>query len=419
MLTGFATAGAAAEPAKPAKGTIVISRAEFEALQTRLEALEGEVAELRKTADTAATETPAPEPAVTGGGAAQGVPQTELPDLSVIGNIVGRASSDKAAENRNDIVVREVELGLQGYLYPQVRADAFIALSEEHDSSAVLEEGYVTFLQPNSTRFFQWMRQDTSLRLGRKLLEFGKVNSQHPHTWQYVNAPTVIDNFMGHGFGGDGVAVGYLLPTRTFANLELGAWKFSHHHHHDEEEAEEEEAELGAGFGGKVYHARLWTSRPLSETRELELGLSGAVGHGDRHIHEEEITVHDDITMTGVDVTYKHWPAPHKRLLLQGEAIWHNREGGGEGRTSKGYYLFGNYQWDKYWDAGLLYNWSERPFPGEGHDSGVSAILTNHLTESTALRLQYDLNHRPGEGQVQEVWLQLLWGIGPHSHPLQ
>jgi hypothetical protein len=70
------------------------------------------------------------------------VPQTELPDISVIGNIVGLASSDHAADNRSDIVVRELELGLQGYLYPQVRADAFIALSKLEGIIPALESSH-------------------------------------------------------------------------------------------------------------------------------------------------------------------------------------------------------------------------------------------------------------------------------------
>jgi hypothetical protein len=274
------------------------------------------------------------------------------------------------------------------------------------------------------------MPQDTSLRLGRKLLDFGKVNPIHPHHWPYVNGPVVFKDYMGHGFGGDGLAVSYLLPTETFANLEVGAWKFSHHHH--EEEEEEESVEFGAGFQDRVYSGRLWTSHPFSENAELELGASGAIGHGFRHHHhegdaEEEEQIYDDISLRGLDLTYKFWPEAHRRLLLQAEALWHRRRGTHlheeeiltEGRTSFGYYLFGNYQWDNYWDAGLLYSAAEQPFPAEGRDACLSGILTNHLTETTALRLQLDLSRTPETGRESAVWLQLLWGIGPHSHPLE
>ena len=410
--------------------TIMVPIAEFEAMKARLAELESKVEKLEaeRSSKTSAEESiersPAedtegmpeevPEeetaipaqPEVLGGSVATGVPQTLLPDISIVGDTVGKATSDKSDEDRNAFIVRGAEVALQGYLYPQIRGDTIICLGDAHEHQAVLEEAYISFQQIGST--------DLSAKVGKTRLDFGKVNKLHPHHWLYVDAPRVITNFLGEeGLITEGLSLGYLLPTpgKLFANLDIGAWKVRAHEHEDEHE----HSHLGPGFDDKLYSARLWTSRPVSDTSEIEIGLSGAHGTGLCEEHNEELDVRDSITLAGLDFTYKLWPAAHKRLLLQGEILTHRRAG----HTRLGYYLFGNYKWDKYWNAGLRYDRSERPFPSEGHDSGISAIVSNQLTETTTLRLQLTHGSRAGVGTVNEGLLQVIWGIGPHSHPLE
>lgn len=434
-LVGPALPGSAA----PAQGNEAAGlRQELEALRAQMNELQVQMQEIERRLEAveepAATLEQEPEPdeaaaesgpAVIGGAAAAGIPQTELPDISVIGNIVGLASSDGTRENRNDVLVRELELGLQGYLYPQVRADAFISLEQTHDYAAELEEAYVSLLDPSSLVSLRWVPQGLALRLGRKRLDFGRVNPVHPHHWDYVNSPVVITDFLGdHALIGDGVQADYLLAGETFGSLQLGAWRIAPHaHNHDEDD--EHTSHVGPGVEGRLYTGRLWTSRVLGEKAELELGASGAWGRGAvKHHHDEEHEEHGEevgqeaIRLYGLDLTYKRWPAAHQRLLLQAEALWHRRASA-EAASRFGYYLFGNYRWSKYADAGLLWSRSQQPWPLEGSSSALSAILTNHLTETTALRLQLDLARRPEVGRVTELWLQLVWGIGPHSHLLQ
>lgn len=390
---------------------IVLPKSEFETIKARITAMEEELHWLRQAVGPEEAE---PQPVETDSDIdyAEGTPtpivpaggrQMLFPDVSVVGNMVGKATTDSSDDERDSFLVREIELGLQGYLYPQIRADVFIALENEHDFGAELEEGYVSFLQLGDT--------DLSATLGKKRVDFGKINKTHPHHWPYADAPDVIRNFLGdHGLIGQGASVGYLLPTsgRLFAQLDFGVWRGNGGGDENNDHNGHDCVHLGPGFADKFYTSRLWISSPFAHDSELEMGLSSAWGKADD-------SSDGNVSVFGLDATYKRWPSSHQRILLQGEMHIHRRAG----QNRWGYYWFGNYKMDEHWDAGLLFNWSERPFPDTGRDCGLSAIVTNRLTETTALRVQLAHGSRAHTGTVTEGMLQLIWGIGPHSHPLE
>ena len=79
-----------------------------------------------------------------------------------------------ADNERNKIFLDEFELGYQGYVAPDIRADAFASFSSitgppppTKDYTMVLEEAYATFLNLGS-RIFSAGRQETyRLRRGK------------------------------------------------------------------------------------------------------------------------------------------------------------------------------------------------------------------------------------------------------------
>lgn len=391
--------------------TVTIPKAEYEAIKAKLADLETQLQDLKsRLEETPAVEQVTPEsgaaeePTVIGGSTAAGVPQTLLPDISIVGDIVGNFTSDRTKANRNDVVLRGAELVLQGYLYPQIRGDAVVCMGEEHNHEAVVEECFLSFLQIGNSNL--------SAILGKRRLDFGKVNKIHPHHRPYVTAPSASENFLGdEGLIAEGASLSYLFPGKYFLNLEVGAWRVRSHTHLP---SDEPMVEIGPGFDDKLYSARLWGSRELSDSSELEVGVSGIHGTGLRR-PSEETDIRDSISLLGLDATYKNWFSAYGRTTVQGEVYALRREG----NTRVGYYGFTGYKWNKYWELGLRYDWSERPFPLDGRDSGVSFILTNHLTETTHLRLQLSHGSRAGVGSVNEAFLQAIWGIGPHSHPLE
>ena len=98
---------------------------------------------------------------------------TDLPNISVIGNIIGVSN-----DHQKTMDVKDIEFSFQHYLYPSVKADVFVGLHKEHgERSLELEEGYVTFLDtlnvvvPNAG-----LPSGLGTIVGKKLIGFGKIN---------------------------------------------------------------------------------------------------------------------------------------------------------------------------------------------------------------------------------------------------
>lgn len=315
-----------------------------------------------------------------------------LPDISVIGDILGQTTTYDDVD-RNKVFVREIEFALQGYLYPEIRADVFFAFDREKGGkiNTELEEAYVSFLK---------LFGDFNGKAGRMLVDFGKVNKLHPEQWQYVIKPKALENFMAeHGLIGNGGSLGYLLPLPFFAQFDLGAYRIS--------SEESEEFALG-DFG---YSARLWTSFSLSEISEFEIGTSGLYGRGFRYLEHQ-----DDVKLYGIDLTYKVISSTYERLIFQNEILHIVRQIPTEEIKRFGFYNFLGYRFNKYMETGLRYDFSENVLPDKAQTKSITGIITTNLTETTKLRFQYGYNIEP---KTHELFLQLLFGIGPHSHVLQ
>jgi hypothetical protein len=338
----------------------------------------------------------------------------ELPDISVVGNIVGNIvgayGSNASLKNNKKIAVEGVGLALQGYLYPTIRTDVIMALHKHGTSyQADLEEAYVSFLElylPGAGIHVP----DLSIKVGKKLLDIGKVNARHAHHWSYVTRPDVLNSFFGdHGLNGQGMNFSYLLPVPFFCQWDVGLWYIDSAHSHDDEEHSEDTTVLGMAHYN--YLTRLWTSYELSLDQELEIGLNVIKGYG---THYQEHT--DNVTVAGLDLTYRHILGSYQRLLFQNEVYSLKREVPVGTLNRLGFYNFINYRMNRYWDYGLRYDYVETPFPEIQIQSYLSAIITHSLTKMTKARLQYKQSLRDSD---YAVYFQLTFGMGPHSHPLE
>ena len=334
-----------------------------------------------------------------------------LPDISLIGQAKTDFSTDKHDSARDTLRLSELELGIQGYVYPNVKADAFITASPQENSPFQVEEAYLTYLG---------LSKGLSLYVGDKHVPFGRTNLLHNHSWLYVNQPKVLQNLVGEeSLGGEGADVSYLIPTNSdlFAQLDLGTWTI-------QGQGEQEETSLpnvvsgpGAAFGNHFNTARLWTSYPVREKSELELGGSYANGGA----AGQAIPGYGEATLTGVDVSYRQFGEADQRLLLRGESVWRHEDADGLQNTVSGYYLFSNWKWDKDHSIGLLYDWSQFPqLAAQGeHESALSLIYTRQFSEQYYVRLEATHGYRPDDHSYNELWLQWVWGVGPHTHNLE
>jgi len=338
-----------------------------------------------------------------------------LPDISVIGNNLGRFISVSGDSDRNRFQLGEFEIGLQQPILPGVRFDAFLAGGADEGFGIAAEEAFVTFSKIGHLPFGGY--------LGQKRLNFGKINAVHPHSRNYADQPAPLANLLGgEALAGNGASVTYLFPFKNlFANLELGLW--STRPGEDGITVGDDPNTTfypsGAGIHGSFPMARLWLSKEIGKSGEFELGTSHGYGKSD---------MGDNIRLSGVDFTFRRFPSTFKRLMLQGELFWHNRDDrvGGTGKhTRSGYYLLGMWRPDQYKEYGIRYDNSRFPWPIDGKDRSLSLIWTDKLTEVTLLRLQLKHGDRtsdvflPAKKGYTEGWLQFIWGAGPHGHSLQ
>lgn len=420
------TAPPIAPPANNAGETITIPRSVWEQLMRDVENLK---------ANRAGAPLVAPAPndgAVAATGTSEGAPSASgsrnyllLPDISFIGDSQYLFSTDKRDEGRNSLDL-EGEIGIQGYVYPNVKYDTFIVGNPGEGESFGMEEGFLTYLGA---------RRGLNVQIGRKFAPFGRTGELHPHSWLYSRQVLARQNLVaGEALVGNGINFNYLLPTGKsfFARLSLGAFSGGEEpagrlNTSDPSDPFEGGGpnRVGAGLS-RFYNARLWMGKSLGEKNEVELGLSHArgrafienftgLGEDDSEIVE---TASGRLNLSGVDVSFRRFTGTNKRLLLRGEYFRYNPRGLPTTK-SDGYYLLGNYRFDKFNDIGLLHEKTDFVnAPGE-RETANSLIYTRSFNERYYVRFTGTRGDRPGEGNYNEGRVQFVIGLGPHTHELE
>lgn len=346
----------------------------------------------------------------------------------------------------NGFNFREAELAFSATVDPYFDAAAYIAI--DGDGNVHLEEGW-----------FQTRGLPYGLRAkgGKFQSDFGYINKQHPHQWDFVDQNLAYLNLLGdHGIQDTGVQLTWLpdLPLYTLLGIEalqgnqevFGATL---------DEAEQVELNLGDSRDGP----RLWTAfakiaPELGQNQALQLGVSYAHAtqhqevqtHSHAHEGEEEIEIHEnglagDADLWGVDLVYKYDGAGAdgqgdfkfqteylrsiKDLSIRSsphpEAIGSARE-----FTTDGLYAQAVYGFAPKWKAGLRYDvlgLTNEIGGGTRADYGSSdrwtVNVTWSLSEFSQLRAQYATNDilvaENERERFDAFYLQFLMSLGSHG----
>ena len=339
-----------------------------------------------------------------------------LPDISFILQAKGLLGNDRRDEGRTRFNLSEGELGIQGYVYPGVKADAFIVGAPAEDEPFQVEEGYLTFLG---------VKKGLNINVGRKFAPFGRTGELHNHSWLYPRQLLPIRNLVSEeALVGDGVNFNYLFPTKgsLFVRGSLGFFsgegtssQFNLGNPNDPFFGGVPSG-TGAGFTRRFINARLWAGHPIGENGELEIGVSRA--HGTSEIGDDVgNNFSGNVTISGADISYRRFMNGGKRLLLRSEYFLYQPKGGLPTRRASGYYGLANMRLNPYNDVGLLYERSGFPQFG-GHETALSLIYTKQFTEQFYARVMGTHGNRPG-GSYNEIRLQFTAGLGPHTHALE
>ncbi len=442
-------------------------------LKGRLDSLEDEVRRARDdaaAARSAASQTAASSPAVSAGPLAEassGGARLQLLDISVDAlSSVGFSSVEDESLGllqagghdpaRRGFNLTNLELSLLGAVDPYLDGEIHLIyfLDSEGESSFELEEAFVT----SRMLPFGLEEQGLQLEFGQMFTEFGRINPQHPHAWDWQDQPIVLSRFFGaDGMRGVGTRVGWLLPVPWFSELHAGvqnAQGETMQSFLSSDEAFEERPVGGRPFasGGTrstsdlVYLLRWVNGFELGESWAGQLGLSGLVGPNATGDDGKSWVYGADWVLKWVpassdrgwpflrieaEIARRHYradsffgciedpcPAP---VAFQRETftdwgsflqlLWGFRRGWSLGL--RGEYATGN---DDVYEANSAFaTRSEDPF--RGNRVRVSPLLVFQPSEFTRLRLQYNLDEADflsGDDTAHSFWLGLEFLIGSH-----
>lgn len=466
-------------------------------VQQQLDALARENAELRRTVESLADEVraardeartagqPAPAPpggaAVAGGAARDGAllslggGRVQLLDISLD---VLAAAGWSGADNeqlellqggghdprRRGFTLQQAELSFLGAVDPYFLAEAHLIyfLDPEGESRFELEEAFAT----STSLPFGLHERGAQLKLGHFFTEFGRINPQHPHQWDWMDQPVVNSRFFGEdGMRAPGVRLGWLLPTPWYSEVMLGSQNANGETMLSflaSDEAFEERPIGGRPYGevdvrspkDLLYLARWVNGVDLSDTVSAQLGTSYVTGpnasgrDGRTHI-------------LGTDVVVKWRPLASDRgwpfVTFQAELMGRRYEAdgfdlcldeddcdastvnvGGDDLEDWGFYAQLLYGFQRNWAAGfrvehaagsgkgfdldaslddgeaVFASRSDDPFRGDR--TRIAPLLVFHPSEFSRLRLQanYDWTQGPDLDDALSVWAGIEFLIGAH-----
>jgi len=391
-------------------------------LEDRVIALEGQIRALR-----AAQGQPAPTPAPASGEAtaqtapAPAEPQAALaraeqgpslggaggsaakalnPDISVIGDFIGALGGNSqqnivSLQPAPAFQMHESEVGFQSIIDPYARGDFFVSFGEE---GVNLEEGYITFTA---------LPAGFVAKAGKMRSAFGKVNTMHNHVLPWVERPLVSNNLVAGEDGIDdaGFSMQRILPAPKGIFLEATG-------------------QLFRGDAGDVFQssrrsdvstvAHLRAYKDISESTNLDLGVSYARGHNDMG---SDFLTH----LYGADATLRWKPlrrSIYHSFVARSEFIWSDRQQLPATQKSFGYYASADYQLGRRWFLGGRYDHSDRSRDHALTDKGGSVVLTYWPSEFSQLRGQYRFTRYANDIDANELFVQLIFSLGAHgAHP--
>jgi len=325
------------------------------------------------------------------------------------------------------------EIFLDGAVDPYFKgvADIVFKLDQDNATEVELEEVYLT------TSSLPWNLQ---AKAGQFFSEFGRINQQHPHAWDFVDQPLVIGRMFGpEGLRNPGARLSWLVPTPFYSEVFLtaqnshGDTAFSFRNTEDALFGRTPVDRPVRNPGDLLYVPRYVASYDLTDSQTIVAGVSGAFG--------PNASATDTRTQIyGADLYWK-WKPPWQSggfpfLSWQTEALGRRYEAGAglleragmatvalprETLFDWGVYSQLLYGFRPRWVAGLRGDWVSgdrgtfSPDENRADRFRISPDLTFYPTEFSKLRLQYNYDHGQLRGDDSSVWMQVEFLLGSHA----
>jgi hypothetical protein len=330
--------------------------------------------------------------------------------------------------NQRGFTLQQAEMSLSGAVDPYFRADAFIV---GFTDGVELEEAFFT------STALPWGLQ---LEGGQFFTEFGLVNPQHPHQWDWIDQPVVNSRmFGGEALRGPGFRLGWLTPLPWFSELHAGMQNA------DEGEFTSSfigEDQVGGrplvkddvdGLGDLLYLGRWLNSWDLGDALTTKVGVSGVFGPNG--------TGDDGYTYVyGTDMLWK-WQPPDsfrgwpfvkwqseviKRDFVADDALEDDEPIDGDILRDWGMYSQLLWGFHHPWALGVRYEYAsargtslpdgrnQDPLRDDRHR--LSPLIVWQPTEFTRFRLQYNYDRARflDDDEAHSVWFSMEVLYGAH-----
>jgi len=219
----------------------------------------------------------------------------------------------------NGFNINYAELVLSSSVDPFFEMDGVFHFSE---SSVEIEEAYIT-----STALDYGLRS----RIGKFNSNFGYLNEQHHHYYDFNDMPLVYEGFLGmHGINEKGIQLQYTAPTDFYLMAGIEILNGENEQMFGNATIGDVEAPIAEGEDGSTLTiAYVKTAFDIGDTAVLT-GLSYADGVSRIDHSEDEESPHafaGDSTLYGFDFVAKHYFDSYSFIKLQGEVLHRKLKG--------------------------------------------------------------------------------------------
>ena len=318
------------------------------------------------------------------------------PDISVIGNFLGKAGQVNpyefgSSDQRPPFGLDEAELAFQAYVDPYAKANVFLSITP---GAIDVEEAYANFVT---------LPYDLTAKVGKMKAYFGKDNTWHTHVRPWVDQPLVIHNFFGdEGLNDTGVSVSKSISNPWHTYLEATGEVFSGNVENVFERHYQNDL---------FYNAHLKGFRDISENSNIEIGTS--YSHGTLAGASSGSS-----QFAGLDVTYRWKPLMqglYESFIGRLEAITNDRAD--MSHRLNGFYASADRQIAQRWYVGLRLDDAGRAVATQSfNDRGIAGTLTFWPSEFSQLRGELRrIRYGDVDKAVNEFLFQLQFSIGAHG----
>ncbi|MBA5638777.1 hypothetical protein H3H37_17095 [Duganella sp. LX20W] len=339
-------------------------------------------------------------------------------------------SGGEAGPGKRGFSLGESELTMAANIDPQFAGQLTFSLAG--DNTLSVEEAFIqTRDMPNGI----------NLKAGRFLSSIGYLNSQHAHTWDFVDAPLAYQAFLGGQYKPDGVQAKWLAPLDQFLEIGMEAGDGAAYPGNDRNKN-------GVGAWSVFAHV----GDDIGDSASYRAGLSYLHTGAQQRGYEDgglNYAFSGKSATWIADAIYKWAPngnSTRTNFKLLGEYFRRKEDGsldyaagtadaanGAYRSEQSGWYVQGVYQFMPYWRVGARYDRLSSGTPRiglvdsgalalasfpilEGYNPTRSSVMVDYSpSEFSRLRLQLARDQsRPGVTDNQ-IFLQYIMSLGTHA----